>query len=160
MPRYSRASLDRLLSCDDRLQLICNTAIEHWDHSVLYGHRTKAEQDDAVAKGFSKTPWPQSKHNSLPSRAVDLAPWYADVPKGGIDWRTDAELMAAIRRGDMEAVRAILENIKRWMAFTGFIRGIAAAKGISVRSGADWDNDQKFNDHTLVDLPHIELLDP
>lgn len=41
---------------------------------VLVGHRTKEEQDAAVAKGFSKVKFPNSKHNSLPSKAVDICP--------------------------------------------------------------------------------------
>ncbi len=158
MPAYSKSSLAKLATCDIRLQLICLEVIKHWDHTVVYGHRTKEEQDAAVAAGNSKTPWPNSLHNLTPSRAVDLAPWYATVPNGGIDWRTDKEMLVAVTKGDTKTALEILENIKRWMAFTGFVRGVAAAKGIQVRVGADWDGDQQFNDQTLIDLPHVELI--
>jgi len=45
------------------------------DISVLCGYRGKAEQDKAVADGASETPWPRSKHNRLPSDAVDVVPF-------------------------------------------------------------------------------------
>ena len=160
MPSYSKSSAEKLLLTDPRLRAIFELAIEDWDHTIIYGHRTKTDQDDAIAAGNSQKPWPTSEHNKIPSRAVDGAPYYADVPKGGIDWRTDAALLAAAKLGDWDSVKAILENIKRWIAFSGYIRGIAKARGIKIRSGADWDNDQRFNDHTLIDLPHFELVDP
>ena len=157
MPTYSKASLAKLATCDPRLQEICHEVIKHWDHTVLYGHRIKEQQDAAVAAGNSKTPWPHSPHNKYPSLAVDLAPYYANIP-GGVDWRTDKELFDAIKDRNITEGLDVLENIKRWMAFTGFVRGIAAAKGINIRVGADWDGDQKFNDQMFVDLPHVELI--
>ena len=50
------------------------------DHDliVLCVWRGKAEQDKAFADGKSKLRWPDSKHNSSPSRAVDLAPYPLD----------------------------------------------------------------------------------
>ncbi len=43
------------------------------DIAVLCGYRDKAGQDAAVLKKTSKTPWPKSKHNRMPSDAVDVA---------------------------------------------------------------------------------------
>jgi peptidoglycan L-alanyl-D-glutamate endopeptidase CwlK len=54
------------------------------DITVLCGYRGKAEQDKAVADGASKSPWPRSKHNRVPSDAVDVAPYpelWSDVRK-------------------------------------------------------------------------------
>lgn len=48
------------------------------DLTVLCGHRGEAEQEEAFRAGASKLHWPHSKHNSLPSRAVDLAPYPTD----------------------------------------------------------------------------------
>lgn len=48
------------------------------DISVICGHREKAEQDKAVADGASETPWPRSKHNRIPSDAVDVVPFPID----------------------------------------------------------------------------------
>lgn len=78
MPRFSNTSLDRLATCDERLQALCHEVIQVFDFTVLEGHRGKAAQDAAVAKGASKAAWPTSKHNSTPSLAVDVAPWPVD----------------------------------------------------------------------------------
>ena len=48
------------------------------DITVLCGHRPKAAQDKAFAEGTSKLEWPRSKHNQMPSRAVDIAPYPID----------------------------------------------------------------------------------
>jgi len=52
-----------------------NRAIKLYDFSVLCGFRNEADQDFAYDNGFSKLKWPNSKHNSKPSRAVDIAPY-------------------------------------------------------------------------------------
>jgi peptidoglycan LD-endopeptidase CwlK len=43
------------------------------DITVLCGFRGEAEQNQAVKDGASETPWPRSKHNRVPSDAVDVA---------------------------------------------------------------------------------------
>jgi peptidoglycan L-alanyl-D-glutamate endopeptidase CwlK len=56
------------------------------DISVACGHRNKADQDREFAEGDSKLEWPKSKHNSLPSRAVDV--WLYPVSWGDLrPWR-------------------------------------------------------------------------
>jgi hypothetical protein len=57
------------------------------DITVLCGYRGQAEQDAAVARGVSKTAWPRSKHNRVPSDAVDVAPY-------PIDWKDVARFAA------------------------------------------------------------------
>ena len=54
------------------------------DVSVLCGHRTEAEQNACfnAKPPTSKLPWPKSKHNSLPSRAVDMVPYPVDWKDG------------------------------------------------------------------------------
>lgn len=48
------------------------------DITVLCGYRGELEQNDAVANGASTTPWPRSKHNRMPSAAVDVSPHPVD----------------------------------------------------------------------------------
>lgn len=160
MASYSQASTAKLATVCPELQDTFNTVIQHWDHTIFYGHRGQEEQNKAVADGKSTKPFPSSKHNQTPSDAVDAGPFYPEVPAGGIDWRTDAELMTAARRGDFEVVKTILENIKRWHGFIGFVRGVGAAKGYKIRSGGDWSGDHRFNDQKLIDLPHFEMIRP
>jgi len=130
MPKFGKASLDRLATCHPDLQRLFNEVIKHYDCSVLCGHRTKQEQDAAVASGNSKTTWPMSKHNSLPSKAVDVAPYPIDF-----------------------------NDVKRFYMFVGIVRGIASQMGIKIRCGADWDGDLEVKDQNFHDLPHVELLE-
>lgn len=74
----------RLAECDARLQQLVTAVAADVDAglvpgvddiTVLCGHRGQADQEAAFAAGASKVHWPNSKHNSLPSRAVDLAPY-------------------------------------------------------------------------------------
>lgn len=128
MPAFSKLSAERLATCDPRLQLVLNEVIQHFDCSVIFGHRTKPEQDQAVAEGRSKTPWPTSKHNAVPSLAVDVVPH-------PIEW-SDRE---------------------RHHYFAGWVMAIAASKGIKLRWGGDWNGDTQVRDNVFDDLVHFEI---
>ena len=73
--KFSRLSLYHLQSCHYDLQeLVKHTMAEQvMDFSVLCGHRTKEVQNKAYSRGYSRLMWPKSRHNDLPSYAVDLA---------------------------------------------------------------------------------------
>ena len=130
MPSFSKKSLERLDTCDHRLQLICQRVIGHYDFSVLEGHRSGSRQNELFRQGKSKLKEGESKHNSLPSGAVDLAPW-------PIDW----------------------SDTRRFYFLAGMIKQAAADLGIKIRLGADWDGDGDFTDQTFHDLPHAELME-
>lgn len=130
MYKFGRKSYERSLTCDPRLQDILNEAIKIIDFSVLCGHRGETEQNKAFNEGRSKLKWPQSKHNSLPSMAVDIAPY-------PINW----------------------DDTERFAHLIGIVRGIAAMKGYKLRVGIDWDNDGDIRDHSFMDYPHIELIE-
>lgn len=138
MPSFSNLSMQRLQTCDPRLQEILLEAIKWVDFTVLCGHRTKEEQDEAVMHGFSKVRFPNSKHNSFPSKAVDIAPWFRDVK---IDWK----------------------DIPAFARLAGYIQRIADEKGIKIRWGGDWDGDWRTAGHDdserFLDAPHIELVE-
>jgi hypothetical protein len=133
MPHFSQLSASRIAGINPDLQRVCNEVIKHFDAVVLCGYRTKAEQDAAVASGNSKTLWPASKHNSQPSRAVDIAPF--DRPEAPVDWK----------------------DRERLTLFAGVMLGIAEMMGISLRWGGDWDQDTRVADNTFDDLVHFEL---
>lgn len=137
IPDLSATALRRLSTCDSRIQDIVHELSRIMWITVVCGHRTQADQDVAVRTGKSKTPWPTSKHNSLPSIAVDLAP----ICDGSIDWNNHAAFI--------EMARAFLR--------------IAHAKGVFIRWGGDWDGDglSRYDgdkDERFVDLPHFELV--
>lgn len=94
-----RESKLRLETCDPRLQQLVTAVAADVDAglvpgvkdiSVACGHRGEAEQDKAYAEGTSRLPWPHSKHNTLPSLAVDV--WVHPV-----QW-TDLHPWIALRR--------------------------------------------------------------
>lgn len=128
MPSFSKVSKDRLSTADVKLQDICNEAIKTMDFSVLCGHRDKVAQDLAYAQGTSKLRWPKSKHNTSPSKAVDLAPW-------PINWN----------------------DIGRFMKLADLVLAIAKKKKIKIRWGADWNRNGQWQDEKFRDWPHFEL---
>ena len=75
MPSFSARSLERLMSCHPDLIKLFQAVIKEIDCSVICGHRNQKDQDEAVRHGFSKTPWPKSMHNKIPSLAVDVIPY-------------------------------------------------------------------------------------
>lgn len=125
---YSAASAKRLAECDPRLQSIFRSVLKVMDHTIITGHRPKAEQDRMVALGRSKATWPASKHNREPSMAVDAAPY-------PVDW-SDRERMTL---------------------FAGLVIGVGAEQGVRIRWGGDWDQDGQVRDNTFDDLCHFEI---
>lgn len=129
-PRWSIASHDRLTTCHEDLQKVFNTVIETFDCAVLEGHRTEEAQEEAYRTGHSKLRWPFSKHNVLPSLAVDVAPY-------PINWN----------------------DTIRFYFFAGYVLGVASKLGINLRWGGDWDRDTDVQDQTFFDLVHFELVE-
>lgn len=130
MPSFSGKSLAHLRTCDARLQSILNEVIKYTDFTVLCGHRGQKEQAEALAAGKSKVGWPNSKHNSLPSKAVDIAPY-------PIDWNDEV----------------------RFARLMGHVERVANEQGIKLRFGLDFDGDGWSSDERFLDFPHIELVD-
>lgn len=128
MPSFSKTSYQKLSTCEIPLVTIFMEVIKHFDCTILTGHRNEEDQNKAFNDGKSQIKWPNGKHNSLPSKAVDVAPY-------PIDW------------GDRE----------RMNYFAGFVKGIATSKGIEIRWGGDWDNDTEVKDNSFDDLVHFEL---
>ena len=87
MPTFGSESQKQLATCDERLQRIMNEAVTFTDFSILEGHRNEATQNADYAKGVSKLRWPNGKHNSSPSRALDFAPF-------PIDWSNKTAALA------------------------------------------------------------------
>lgn len=78
MPSFSRKSLSKLNTCDERLQRIFMEVIKKEDCTILCGTRSKEDQNMMYKTHRSKLKYPQSKHNRLPSKAVDVAPYPID----------------------------------------------------------------------------------
>ena len=130
MPSFSRQSAEKLATCDERLQRLFEFVVLKFDCTVLEGHRNEERQNEMQRIGKSQVSYPNSKHNSNPSRAVDVAPY-------PIDWN----------------------DRERFTYFAGFVRGVAESIGVNIRWGGDWDGDWQVRDNNFDDLPHFELVD-
>ena len=131
MPHFSDLSEQRLSTCDERLQRLLCEAIKQVDFTVICGHRSREDQEDAFRLGRSKVRWPLSRHNHMPSLAVDIAPF-------PIDWQDTA----------------------RFARLAGYIERIAHEQGVRIRWGGDFDRDGRTRDERFIDMPHIELETP
>lgn len=131
MPSFSAASLSRLNTCHESLQKLFAEIVKETDCTILCGHRDEQDQNKAFHDGASHVKWPNSKHNTLPSIAVDVMPY-------PIDWK------------DKERVTRFYEVVKKK----------ADELGIKIRWGADWDMDGKYweRENWEVDGPHYELV--
>lgn len=134
MPTLSDKSKKILETCHEDIQRLCYEAIKYFDFTVLEGHRGEDAQNAAYAKGLSKVRWPNGKHNSNPSLAVDLAPY-------PIDWKAGEKMN------------------QRFVLLAGFMLCLAAQKGIKLRWGGDWNMNMDTRDEGFRDLPHFELKD-
>jgi len=116
MAQFSQRSKDKLATCHNDLQTLFNEVISRdvWDCTVLSGHRDKEEQDTLYEQGRSQLKFPHSKHNTYPSTAVDVAPYFADKPH--------------IRWNDLEAFEA----------FGHYVKNVAKELDIKIEWGGDW----------------------
>ncbi len=131
--KFSNRSKQALQSTHPDLQKLAENVIQLglFDFGVSCGHRSKKEQDKAYHEGRSALMWPNSKHNKVPSTAIDIVLYV----NGKVSWK----------------------NTNSWYMAIGVFRGVAATLGLSVRVGADWDGDFSTSDQSFHDLPHIEL---
>ena len=130
MFHFSASSKRHLSTCDERLQRVFNKVIERYDCTIICGHRNEAAQTLAFESGQSKLQWPDSNHNALPSKAVDVMPY-------PINW----------------------SDYQRSAHFAGYVLGVAEEMGIKLRWGGDWDRDGQLQDQRFKDYPHFELVD-
>ena len=129
MPYYSSKSKAKLAECTEGIQLVFGEVVRSWDNSVLTGHRDEETQTEKFEQNLSQVEWPDSKHNSVPSRAIDVAPY-------PIDW----------------------EDKETWIMFGGYVLGVAESLGIKLRWGGAW-NGQRNKPGQFDDLGHFEEVD-
>ena len=136
MPHFSDKSLSILNNAHIDLQILFNEVIKHFDCSILESYRSIERQQMLYRKGHSKLDGVKrkSKHNYIPSMAVDVVPY-------PIDW----------------------QNYNRMYFFGGVVLGIAKRlkeEGKikhTIRWGGDWNNDTILKNQTFIDLPHFEI---
>ena len=129
MPKFGNTSKRRLATCDEDLQELFQEVVKFFDCSILEGHRGEETQNKYFDEGKSQVKWPNGKHNSSPSTALDAAPY-------PIDW----------------------DDTERFYYFAGFVKGVAFNIGIPIRWGGDWDDDTDVKETKFKDLVHFELM--
>jgi len=138
MNHFSDISKARLETCHKDLKTLFAHVIQNYDCTIVCGHRDKEDQNKAFAEGNSTKQYPNSKHNKIPSQAVDAAPYERMF---GIDWKP-----------------------KQMAYFAGYVRGYAnhlyqlGVISHRIRSGIDWDSDYDIDDETFIDAPHFEIV--
>tara|TARA_R100001594_G_scaffold140274_2_gene185303 strand:- start:1285 stop:1677 length:393 start_codon:yes stop_codon:yes gene_type:complete len=128
MAKFGKSSIERLSTCHKDLQKVFNEVIKYVDCSVLEGHRNEERQNKLFEEGKTKVKYPNGRHNSSPSRAVDVTPY-------PVDW----------------------DDRERQTLFAGFVLGIARSMDIKLRWGGDWDMDFEVMDNRFDDFPHFEI---
>ncbi len=128
MPKFGKRSRERLNTCNKKLQKVFNEVIKHVDCSVLEGYRDKDRQNKLFEENKTKVKYPNGRHNSYPSNAVDVTPY-------PVDWK----------------------DRERQTLFAGFVIGTAKQMGINIRWGGDWDQDFEVADNRFDDFPHFEI---
>jgi peptidoglycan L-alanyl-D-glutamate endopeptidase CwlK len=137
MPIFSQLSKTKLATCHIDLQVLFNEVVKYYDCTVVCGYRGEGEQTEAWVKGNSQLKWPNSKHNSTPSNAVDVVPF----EKSGVDY------------GKMQSA-----------FFAGMVKGIAIElkrKGTithDIRIGLDWNGNNDVDDTKFWDACHFEII--
>lgn len=130
MAKFGKSSMIKLQTCHPKLQELFHDVIQYIDCSIICGHRGEAEQQAAFEMGTSRAQFGESKHNLVPSMAVDAVPY-------PLNW------------GDKDS----------FVYFAGIVLGIARAKGIKIKWGGDWNMNHNLKDQSLFDLPHFELME-
>lgn len=125
---FGEASESRLVTCDQRIILVCREVIEFIDFSVACGYRSMEEQARLYAQGRTEpgdiVTWArpgQSRHNFCPSQAVDVWPY-------PVDWE------------DREAFGEL----------AGALRYRAWLNGFALEWGGHWRKNKR-------DLPHLQI---
>jgi len=131
MNEFSKRSMKHLSMADPLLIALFRKVLKVHDCSILCGYRDAADQNRLLKRGLSKLQFPNSKHNQIPSLAVDVAPYPHTT------WT----------------------DMKRFYHFIGIVKGIASEMDIKIRCGNDWDMDNDLDDQKFNDLIHFELVE-
>jgi len=148
MSSYGTSSKERLATCSQNIQAVMYGVIEclPWtdpvsgitidDCTIIEGHRNEFRQNYLYDTKKSKARYPDSRHNKLPSDAVDAAPYHATAPH--IHWNDKEE----------------------FIAFGRLVKQVSEALEINIRSGTDWNQNgisvDKDPHESFFDGPHHE----
>lgn len=135
MAYFGGRSKAALATCHVDMRRVSEDIIKWYDHSIIWGHRDEETQNEMYNRvpRVTKARWPDSKHNELPSLAIDFAPW-------PLLYEAPEEDFCVIAGAYM---------------FRGY------ELGIEVGWGGDWNLNRTTSDEdTLKDWGHLWLVNP
>ena len=143
------------------LKAVVDFAIQVYDISLIEGHRDQETQDRYFATGVSKVRWPNGKHNTYPSDAVDIWPYVTNL--AGIRVSTalsgHPDQIKALAKATGKSEKRIWElTLQEYATMKGVLMAAAKMHGIELRFGDDWDRDHDRLDQSFIDLPHVEVV--
>jgi peptidoglycan L-alanyl-D-glutamate endopeptidase CwlK len=123
--KFGGTSRRRLNTCHPQIVAVMEEALStsEIDFTIVCGHRGKEDQEKAFAAGASKVRFPSSRHNAMPSEAVDVCPWV----EGKLAW----------------------DNVTAYHDLAMHIKETAARLGVKITWGGEWT---KFVDKPHFEL--------
>ncbi len=140
MRAWSQSSATKLATCHPDLRKLANAVLVFHDCQVITGHRNEQKQNQMVQEGKSKVLWPNGKHNTYPSNAIDLAPYVPNMSP----WDFEYSLYFA------GLVLGTAENLLR-----------SGRMSYAIRWGGNWSatrDGKSFKDVSFYDGLHFELV--
>ena len=119
---------NKLNELHPKLKNLLKWVAQNYDQDIILicGNRTKEDQQDCFNRGVSKVQFPNSKHNSFPSLAMDIAPMIDNK----IPWN------------DITEFKRLVE----------FVKSLASGMNIDIRCGADF---QTLKDYPHIELKGV-----
>ena len=100
----SKTSTERLGECDRDLQKVFREVIKYIDFSVICGFRDENDQNEAYLRGNSSKKWPNSRHNNMPSTAIDVAPYPIDWDDLNSFYRLNGVIMTIAQQMNIKLI--------------------------------------------------------
>ena len=144
MPSFSNRSNARLDTCHEDLQELFREVVKYFDCTIIEGHRSSMRQADLYAQGRTRPGkivthkdgvTNKSKHQTSPSIAVDVVPYFAKQPH--IRW----------------------DDANRFHEMAGFVQAFALGMNIKTKWGGHW---RRFVDlpHWQIEVDEDENENP
>lgn len=125
---FSQEEEKILATVDPRLVAVVRAAHARMPLRVIEGYRNEARQNKLFNEGKTKLRFPNSKHNTFPSLAIDIAPLPVDF-----------------------------KNIQRFVDLSVIMFQEAKKRGVRLRWGGDWNRNNDWRDEKFLDMPHYEI---
>ena len=150
---YSKQSLAILEQADPRLQRVFFTAADYVDTTILEAYRSPEKQNLLLAQGRTTLGGGHSKHNVMPSLAIDACPYYRGFGRLVASQAQIEDIAEATKITRHEATVRVMQQFGEW---AGRILQVADELSIPLRWGGRWSHrlawETKFHD-----LFHFEL---